>query len=67
MPLQMMRGHKPQEVSDATYTVAADWPWTHPTYELVLEEALDQIESVEIDPTQRMADINRENNSYKKN
>ncbi|MDP4821386.1 MAG: M1 family metallopeptidase, partial [Saprospiraceae bacterium] len=67
MPLQMMRGHKPQEVSDAIYTVAADWPWTHPTYELVLEEALDQIESVEIDPTQRMADINRENNSYKKN
>lgn len=67
MPLQMMRGHKPQELTDASYTVAADWPWTHPTYELVLEEALDQIESVEIDPSQRMADVNRENNSYKKN
>jgi len=67
MPLRMMRGHKPQELADAAYTVAEDWPWTHPTYELIVEEALDQIESIEIDPSQRMADINRENNSYKNN
>lgn len=67
IPLRMMRGAKGQEISDAGYTVAEDWPWTHPVYELNLAESLESIQTIEIDPSERMADINRDNNSYKRN
>lgn len=54
IPLQMMRGEKPTSA-----TVVRDWAWAYPTYTLKTNKS---IASVEIDPSQMMADIDRENN-----
>ncbi len=64
IPLSIMRGEKPNE-SGMDRTVEKDWFWTHPEYELTVPVKLDDIESIEIDASYRMADINREDNSYK--
>lgn len=44
---------------------ATPWPWVNPTYTLLINGKLADIESLEIDPTQRMADINRKNNGFR--
>jgi len=54
IPLQMMRGEKP-----TTATIKADWAWAYPTYTF---EASKEVSSVQIDPKEMMADINKENN-----
>jgi hypothetical protein len=40
----------------------AAWPWVNPTYAVSITRKLNEIESIEIDPSLRMADINRKNN-----
>lgn len=64
IPLVIMRGMKKENDSDIPRIVKEDWPWTHPEYHLEIEESLDEIKSIEIDPSQRMADINAQNNTY---
>jgi Peptidase family M1 domain len=66
IPLRIMRGEKKQEFENMKYTVAEDWPWTNPTYILEIPSKLKNVEKVEIDPSIRMADVERENNSWKK-
>ena len=63
LPLRMMRGEKPNE-TDIKRTVLRDWTWVEPTYNLVINKPASQIKSITIDPTQRLADINTENNSF---
>ncbi|GAA5220514.1 M1 family metallopeptidase [Membranihabitans marinus] len=63
IPLRMMRNHKVEEMG-VKYTVAEDWSWVNPSYELNLDIPLDQIEKVEIDKTQRLADISVDNNQW---
>ncbi len=63
IPLQMMRGEKERE-GDIEYEVLEDWPWTHPTYDLTIDRPLGEIRSIEIDPSLRMVDFNRENNKF---
>jgi aminopeptidase N len=58
IPLQMMRGEKPTSA-----TIIEDWAWAYPTYTL---EVSKPVQSVEIDPSQMMADVKRENNSFTK-
>lgn len=44
-------------------TIAMEpWPWVNPTYTLTLPYKADDILSMEIDPSLRMADISRSNN-----
>lgn len=62
IPLQIMRGSKPAEQADQKYRVAADWPWVNTTYALQLPVPASKVQRVEIDPSMRMADINRTNN-----
>ena len=62
IPLRMMRGAKETDQGQ-TFKLEHDWPWTHKTYELDVERPLDEIESVNIDPSMRLADINLKNNS----
>ncbi len=62
IPLQMMRWEK--EAETANWEVEEDWAWAHPTYELKLDMPMDQIDSIEIDDTQMMADIDRDNNTF---
>lgn len=54
IPLQMMRGEKP-----TTATIIKDWAWAYPTYSF---ETSKSIKSVEIDPKNLMADIDKTNN-----
>lgn len=63
IPLRIMRGHKTADPDGMTFRVAeTDWPWTHPEYELVLPADREDIQSVEIDPSARLADVDRGNN-----
>ncbi|WP_339647879.1 M1 family metallopeptidase [uncultured Salegentibacter sp.] len=62
IPLQIMRWEKSAEHEN--WTVAKDWAWAYPTFELNIDKPLSEIESIEIDESQRMADVNRDNNLY---
>lgn len=62
LPLVIQRGKKPLEAGMPSRIITQRWPWTHPTKEIILEENKASIKSIEIDPSGRMADVNRENN-----
>jgi hypothetical protein len=62
IPLRIMWGQKENEFPDVDRIISEDWPWVFPEYELSIEQPLDGIVRIEIDPTQRMADVNRSNN-----
>ncbi len=61
--LRMMRGEKKAETNDKRI-VHSDWPWTNPNYEIVINRPIEDIASIEIDPSRRMADVNSENNKW---
>lgn len=63
IPLRMMRGEKPAE-NDMKRTVLEDWPWVDPEYHFTIEKPASEIKQITIDPSQRLADINKENNSF---
>ncbi len=64
IPLRIMRGEKPQEDKSMGYEVAEDWPWTNPTYELTIPIKTKKIKTISIDPSNRMADMDKDNNVY---
>ena len=66
IPLRIMRGEKSQEFDNMKFTVIEDWPWTNPTYFFEIPVKMKNVEKVEIDPTIRLADVNRENNVWEK-
>lgn len=61
IPLQMMRGEK--GFGDTPVTILSDWAWARPTYQFKVN-ADSEITEVIIDPSGRMADIQRENNRF---
>lgn len=63
IPLDIMRGAKTPEYADMDWTVAPDWMWVSPEYELTLPYSQTQIQKIEIDPSLRMADVNRSDNT----
>ena len=38
------------------------WPWTNPSKTVMIARKIEEVRSVEIDPSRRMADIHQENN-----
>ena len=64
IPLSVMRGEKSKEIEQFGWSVYSDWPWTHPFYTLTIPVNLSDISFIEIDATQRMADVDRSNNVY---
>jgi hypothetical protein len=42
--------------------IVDDWAWAYPTYDLEIPTSQYGIEKIEIDPSQYMADVNRDNN-----
>jgi len=64
IPLQIMRGAKGADLSGFNWIVSPDWAWTNPQYSLNLPINLDDILNIEIDPSERMADIDRQNNVW---
>jgi hypothetical protein len=61
IPLNLMYGEKPAE-NTILRTVHTEWRWTHPEYTFETLRNIKDIRSIEIDPSQRMADINKTNN-----
>lgn len=64
IPLNIMRWEKPDEDESSNRVVLEDWGWAFPTYQFVIEKPLAEIESIEIDDSQLMADVDRSNNVY---
>ena len=62
VPMNLMYGAKPQEDSAIIRKVYAPWRWTNPTYTIESDRRFSEIAVVEIDPSQRMADVERKNN-----
>lgn len=62
VPLDLMFGAKPEEPGGTPRTVFDPWPWTNPTYTVQTTHHLKDIIKAEIDPSQRMADVDRRNN-----
>jgi hypothetical protein len=58
IPLTEMRGEKKSD----QVILLEDWSWAKPSYSFSLEGL--EIDKIEIDPTGRMADIDKENNVY---
>ncbi len=62
IPMSLMFGEKPAEEGQQARKTYEPWKWTHPTYRISTSRKLTDIIEVEIDPTFRMADINRKDN-----
>lgn len=62
IPMNLMFGEKPQEQLSVPRKIYAAWPWVNPTYTIVLPVRLWEIKTIEIDPSRRMADVDRSNN-----
>lgn len=62
IPQYLMFGSKPEEDKSIPRVVYEPWKWTHPDYEFEINHRLTDLKIIEIDPSQRMADINRLNN-----
>jgi hypothetical protein len=62
IPLSLMFGEKLTEDSTIQHKTYEPWKWTHSTYVVETTRRLTDITIVEIDPTKRMADIDRKNN-----
>ena len=61
IPMNLMYGIKPVE-NDIKRIVHDEWKWVNPAYTFTIEKPLNEIRSIEIDPGEHMADINRINN-----
>jgi hypothetical protein len=64
IPLQIMRGAKGADFNAFNWTINKDWAWTNTQYSLIIPLKSDDIVSIEIDPSERMADLERTNNSW---
>lgn len=62
VPSSLMFGEKPEESFQTGRKVYDPWKWTHPAYAITTKRKITEIVSVEIDPTLRLADINRKDN-----
>lgn len=60
-PLGLMRGEKTFKTD---VTVLSDWPWVNPLYSFEVPFKMEDIKSIEVDPSKRMADIDRKNNVF---
>jgi hypothetical protein len=62
IPTSETLGNKPFENQNILRTDLVAWPWVNPTYTARVNRKLGDIKSIEIDPSRRMADVNRKNN-----
>ncbi len=62
VPLDLMYGQKPVEDPSIPRVAYPAWKWTHSTYTIETSRKLMDIAVAEIDPSQRLADIERRNN-----
>jgi hypothetical protein len=63
VPLQMMRGKKPNPNPTQNRIVLKDWAWAFPEYSFTIDNDK-KVKSVVIDLSQRMADVDLNNNVF---
>ena len=61
IPLNLMYGAKAAEDNNP-FVVHEEWKWVNREYALSLDKNVADIKEIEIDPSKRMADVNRVNN-----
>lgn len=65
IPLLEMRGQKEAEVleiyQEIPRRILSNWFWSKPTYDLKFDK---EVRNIEIDPTMRLADVDRTNNKW---
>lgn len=61
IPLSLMRGARPADGDREPSTALPAWQWTDPYYAFTLPIALADIAAVTLDPLQRTADVDRDN------
>ena len=66
VPQTMMRWEKPNPYPEVKSTTLKDWGWAHPTFTFEINKPKSDIKSIVIDPSELMADVNREDNTYSK-
>ncbi|HEX4887064.1 MAG TPA: M1 family metallopeptidase [Luteibaculaceae bacterium] len=64
IPLDLMRGEKPAEGGAQETVLMDDWQWVATQYTMSIPYTGEQIEKMEIDPSQRMADVDRSNGAW---
>ena len=62
IPLNLMFGSKKKDNDFINPIVEEEWKWTHGTYTLTINKRLTDLIKLEIDPSKRMADVQRSNN-----
>jgi hypothetical protein len=62
IPMYLMFGAKPVEEPSIPRNTYEAWKWTHPTYVFEIDKKITDLKVVTIDPSQRMADIEKKNN-----
>jgi hypothetical protein len=65
IPLNLMYGEKPAGDAAVQRTVHEEWRWTHPTYVFESNRKIFDLSEVQIDPSQRLADVDKRNNLLK--
>lgn len=66
VPYTSMFWNKPNPYVEHERTILDGWGWAQPEYKFVINKPKSKIQSIVIDPSQFMADVNQENNIYKK-
>ena len=64
MPLRIMRGSKPDPENESKWVEMEPWQWTNTEYILEIPEKLERISSIVLDPSQKMMDVDRENDVF---
>ncbi len=62
IPMNLMYGEKPVEDAAIPRKVYESWKWTHSSYTIETTRKLGDFTIVEIDPSLRLADVERKNN-----
>jgi hypothetical protein len=65
IPLQMMRGEKPNPYPSLKRSVLKDWAWAFPEYSFEIDNGK-KVKNMKIDVSERMADVDLENNTFEK-
>ena len=65
IPIALMRGTKENPYA-VKWSILEDWSWANPNYDFFIDRPLGGIESIIVDPTFLMADVDRSNNFYPK-
>ena len=63
IPISLMRGEK-ENPYELEWTVEKDWNWANPEYSFVIDKPKEEVQVIVIDPSNLMADVDKNDNYY---